>query len=160
MNRIIFYYSVSVGKCSNTRKTSLFPALHILILIVRVHSCPPLPLQNAIPPWGMEREGLRGSYLLEGKRKGAELYLYQLWINCNFHVCTRSELGGYFRSWFGMLEIRIRIIWWRWSYCGRVIIFSHKLLVKRVLLSRIGIFKVTFWFSPITSAFCPPPLLS
>lgn len=50
-----------MGKCSNTKKTSLFPTFHILILIIRVQYKPPLPLQNAIClPRGDEEGRPRG----------------------------------------------------------------------------------------------------
>lgn len=69
-----------MGKCSNTKKTSLFPTFHLLILIIRVQYNPPLPLQNAIClPRGDGEGRPRGSYLMEGKGKGAAgLYLHEL----------------------------------------------------------------------------------
>lgn len=39
------------------------------------------------------------------------------------------------------------------EFLYKVVIFSHELLVIQISLSRIGVFKVIFWFSPITSSF-------
>lgn len=98
---------------------------------------------------------------MEGKRKGAELCLDQLQISCNLHVCTNLDLEGtleelllYIGNW-NQISHLVEVEFLQNSN------FSYKLLLIKVLLSRIGICKVIFWFNPIISAFSAPrPLLS
>lgn len=71
---------VFMGKYSNTRKIYLLPAFHVLILITRVQSYPPLPPRNVI------HRGTGKGRL--GRERGC------IYSSCHFHFVPDLDLGG------------------------------------------------------------------